>query len=261
MIGNNKHFTAKFFKDNLPEWKRQKDSFVLRHFTRPLSFFGASICARRGISANTVSYVSGIVALIACALFLPPNYICHIIGAILINFWIFMDCIDGNLARCVRKQPFGEFADGISSYLLVGFMCTCIAFAVYFEGGYFFTAGNPWIILLGALASSSDTMMRLIYHKYEHTRQDLIKKGVMPDIADQHTDIKNVSDWKTRVEHELGLDGILPLLILLCSALQILDIVVFYCFLYYGGSFVLSSLMFIKKAIKASNQYAERMPQ
>ena len=254
-------FTVKYFKDNLPEWKRQKDSFILKHFIRPLSFAGASVCAKCGIQANTVSYISCIVGLLACVLFLPISHASHIAGAIIINFWIFMDCIDGNLARCVKKQPFGPFADGISSYLLVGFMCTCIAFAVYFEGGYLFQAGNPWIILLGALASSSDTMMRLIYHKFEHSRQELIQMGVMPDIADQHTDIKNVGDWKTRIEHELGLDGILPLFILVCTIFQVLDIVVLYCFFYYGGSFVLSSLMFVNKAIKAANQYADKMPQ
>ena len=254
-------YTVDYFKENLPEWKRKKDSFILKHFMRPLSFVGASFCAKRGISANTVSYVSGIVAIIACALFLPPNYTCHIIGAILINLWIFMDCIDGNLARCVRKQPFGEFADAISSYLLVGFMCTCMAFAVYFNGGAFLDKGCPWIILIGALASSSDTMMRLFYHKYEQMRQELIKKGVMPDVVDAHTDINNVGNWKIRIEHELGVDGILPLSILICTIFNCLDIIVFFCFFYYGGAFLYSYLNFVKKAIKNAKIYGEKMPQ
>lgn len=252
-------YTVKYFKENLPEWKRKKDPFVLKHFTRPLSFVGASFCAKRGVSANTVSYVSGIVALVACAMFLPNDYICHVVGAVLINFWIFLDCIDGNLARCVRKQPFGIFADAISSYMLVGFMCTCIAFAVYFEGGCLFKAGNPWIILIGALASSSDTMMRLIYHKYEQAHQDLIRAGIMPDERDAHTDINNVGNWKVRIEHELGIDGFIPLFVLICAIFRVLDIAVVYFFFYYGGAFLYSYVTFIKKAISNTSRYQDAL--
>lgn len=260
MIQEKEKYSSRFFKENLPEWKRQKDSFVLKHLIRPLSFYGASFCANRGIAANTVSYVSGIVALAACALFLPNSYACHIIGAVLINFWIFMDCIDGNLARCVRKQPFGIFADAISSYMLVGFMCTCMGVAVYFEGGAIVEAGCPWVILAGALASSSDTMMRLIYHKYEQAHQELIKVGVMPDEVDAHTDIRNVGNWKVRIEHELGVDGFLPLFILGCTIFKAIDIVVIYCFCYYGGAFAYSYLTFVRKAIKNARIYADKMP-
>lgn len=261
MREDRKKYTTKYFKDNLPEWKRKKDPFILKHFTRPLSFIGASFCAKRGISANTVSYVSGIVALIACALFLPNSYMCHVLGAVLINLWIFMDCIDGNLARSVRKQPFGIFADAISSYMLVGFMCTCMAFAVYFEGGVLFKVGCPWIILMGALASSSDTMMRLIYHKYEQAHQELIKEKIMPDEVDAHTDIKNVGNWIIRIEHELGIDGFLPLFILICTIFRALDMVVIYCFCYYGGAFVYSYMTFVRRAIKNARIYEDKMPQ
>lgn len=261
MVEDRSKYTIRYFKENLPEWKRRKDPFLLKHVIRPLSFIGASFCAKRGISANTVSYVSGIVALIACALFLPKNYVCHVVGGILVNFWIFMDCVDGNLARCVRKQPFGIFADAISSYMLVGFMCTCIAIAVYFEGGIIFKSGCPWIVLIGAFASSSDTMMRLFYHKYEQAHQELIKAGVMPDEVDAHTDIKNVGNWKIRIEHELGIDGMLPLFILICSIFKALDIVVIYCFCYYGGAFVYSYLTFVRRAIKNACAYGDKMPQ
>ena len=248
-------YTIKYFKENLPEWKRKKDPFVLKHFIRPLSFVGASFCAKRGIQANTVSYVSGIVALMACALFIPQNYVCHVVGAFLFNFWIFMDCIDGNLARCVKKQPFGIFADAISSYMLVGFMGVCIAFAIFFEGGLIFKPGNPWIILMGALASSSDTMMRLMYHKYEQAHQDLIKLGVMPEETDAHTDIKNVGNWKIRIEHELGIDGFIPLLVLVCAIFQVLDIAIVYFFFYFGGAFFYTYFTHVRKAINNTKIY------
>ena len=252
-------YTIMYFKENFPEWKRKKDSFILKYFIRPLSFVGASYCAKWNIKANTVSYVSGIVALVACALFLPYNYVAHVVGAALFTVWILMDCIDGNLARSVKKQPFGPFSDAISSYMLVGFMGACIAFAAYSEGGYLFKAGNPWIILMGAFASSSDTMMRLIYHKYEQSHQELIKAGVMPEEVDAHTDINNVSNWKIRIEHELGVDGIIPLFVLICTIFRMLDIAVLYFFCYYGGAFLFSYTTYVKKAIKYANIYGDKI--
>lgn len=250
-----KNYTIKYFRNSLPEWKRKKDPFMLKIFFRPLSYVGASFCAKIGISANTVSYISGVVALLACGLFLINRYEIHITGALLMNVWLFMDCVDGNLARCVKKQPFGIFADAISSYMLVGFMGVCIAFAVYSEGGYIFEKGNPWVILIGALASSSDTMMRLIYHKYEQAHQDLIKAGIMPDEKDAHTDINNVGNWKVRIEHELGIDGFVTVFVLFCAIFRVLDIVVIYFFCYYGGAFVYSYTTFVKKAINNTRKY------
>lgn len=259
MKENRRNYSIKYFHDNLPEWKRQKDPFVLKHFIRPLSFVGASFCANNGIQANTVSYVSGLIALVACSLFLPKSYVAHVVGASLFTVWIFMDCIDGNLARSVKKQPFGDFADAISSYMLVGFMGVCIAFAVYFEGGLLFKPYNPWIILMGALASSSDTMMRLMYHKYEQSHQELIKAEIMPEEIDAHTDTKNVGDWKIRLEHELGVDGIIPILVLICAIFKVLDIAVLYFFCYYGGAFLCTYVMYVRRAMRNTKKYQEKM--
>ena len=120
---NNKKYTIRFFKETLPEWKRKKDSFVLKLFFRPLSFVTSSIAANLNITANTVSYFSILLAIVACILFLIPNFICNIFGAIFVNLWILSDCTDGNLARSVKKQPFGDFADSASSYILIAFLC------------------------------------------------------------------------------------------------------------------------------------------
>ena len=41
------------------------------------------------------------------------------------------------IARNVKKQPFGAFADAASSYILVGFLGACIGYSVYTDGGMF----------------------------------------------------------------------------------------------------------------------------
>lgn len=249
-------YSVKYFKDDFPDWKRKKDSTLTRILYRRLSFVFASFAANLGISANTISYASAVVALCACFMFLFRSTVFHIIGSVLMIVWVIMDCVDGNIARSVQKKPFGEFADSMSSYMLVGFMGTFMSIAAYFEGGLLFEKGNPWIIFIGTLASSSDTMMRLIYQKYKNTERKLADEGIIKleeDFRSQNSDPKSIM---TIIDREFGL-GIIPEIALVCSIFHKLDIVVIYCFLYYGGSFVLSTMIYVRKAVKKAKEYEE----
>lgn len=254
-------YSPKFFYQGLPSWKRKKDPVLSKIFYRPFSFVCASFCANMGISANTVSYASVLVALIGSALFLCQSYAMHVAGAVLFNVWLLMDCTDGNLARCVKKQPFGEFADSMSSYVLVGLMGAPMGIAAYYDGGVLVGAGCSWLILLGALASSSDSLMRLIYQKYKNIERKMADMGVVEVGYDQRNDNSQVGSFQVRVENELGIGGILPFAILMAAIFKALDVVIIYCFLYYGASFLLSVIMLSRKAIISAKENGGKMPQ
>lgn len=257
-----KKYSFASMKESMPEWKRKKDPVLTKVFYRPLSFWLASICANNGIKPNTISYISTIVGIISCVLFLIPyNFDAQLIGAILVNVWLVMDCIDGNLARGYMRQPFGEFADGTSSYILVGYMCTAWGLAAYFDGGLLIDSRCPWVIMMGAFASSSDALMRLVYQKYKNVETDMIARNIIDQESDKHTDHSQVGSFRSRVENELGLGGLLPCAILIATILHALDIIVIYCFLYYGMSALVGSLIYFRKAIKAAEKYQNRMPQ
>lgn len=245
-------YSPKYFSDNLPKWKKKKDPILSRIFYRPVSFLTASICANLKISANAVSYFSLLVGIASCALFFVNNYICNIVGAALVNVWLLLDCTDGNLARSVKKQPFGEFADSISSYVLVGLMGTAIGVCVFRQGGILFDSGCLWLLLLGVFASEGDTLMRLIYQKYKAVERDLSDNGIIEPELDKRTDHSQVGSLRVRIEAELGIGGILPLMVLLTTIFHCLDITVFYCIVYYGGSCIVMSMLYIYKAIKKS---------
>lgn len=237
----------------MPEWKKKKDPPLSRVFYRQVAFYWAAFAANKGISANTVSYFSMYVGIAACLLFLF-NKPMAIIGAILVNVWLILDCTDGNLARSVKSQPFGEFADGISSYVIVGFLCTTMGYYVFNNGGYLVAAGTPWIILVGAIASSADTMMRLIYQKYKSTERDMADKGIVEIEHDDRKDHSKVNSLRVRIESDFGIGGYLPLMVLLGVIFNALDLVVLYCFAYYGGSCILASASTIRKAKSAENK-------
>lgn len=247
-------YTPKFFYDTMPEWKRKKDPPLSRIFYRPAGYVLASVFANAGVSANTVSYISLIEGVLACALFLPNNYVCRIVGAALVNLWLILDCTDGCIARSVKSQPFGEFADGISSYIIVALMGGAMGIACYFDGGVIIDAGFPWIILIGAMASVSDTLMRLIYQKYKVTEIEMAEKGIVEIEHDQRKDHEQVGSLRVKIEQDFGIGGILPLMILLGTIFHALDIVLLYCLVYYGGSCFVVTLSYIRKARKAEKQ-------
>lgn len=250
-------YTPKYFWENIPDWKKKKDPMLSRVFYRPLSCATASLMANLGITANSVSYFSAIVAVAACGLFLFDSAVCRILGAVLVNIWLLLDCTDGNLARSYRKQLFGEFADGISSYILVALLCTCMGISVYHTGGVLVEAGSVWIVLVGALASTSDTLMRLIYQKFKAVAAFHEKEGKIPPQEDDRVDHSKVGSLRVRIESEFGIGGILPLAILLGTVFHFLDLIVIYCLFYYGGSCLAASLMHIRKAMKITSAYDE----
>jgi hypothetical protein len=64
-------YTPKYFSERLPAWKRKKDPILSRIFYRPASFVTAALFSSAGVGPNAVSYFSAVVAIAACALFLP----------------------------------------------------------------------------------------------------------------------------------------------------------------------------------------------
>lgn len=252
-------YTPKYFKDNLPDWKRKKDSIMGKILYRPVSFLTASLCAKLGISANTVSYFSILVAIATCVLFIIPNSICNIVGGVLFIFWIILDCTDGNLARCVKKQPFGEFADAVSSYILVALLCSSIGFCAYFRGGILINPNCIWIVLFGVLASTFDTLMRLVYQKYLSTERKLADEGIITIENDKRNDEKQVGSLIVFFEHNFGTDGILPILSLLAAIFNAMDLLAIYCFCYYFMAGILMILKYIYKAIKRTKEIESKI--
>lgn len=243
------YYNAKYFRNSLPLWKRKKDPILSKVFYRPVSFYFSSVATYFGISANAVSYFSAFIGILSCILFLFNNYVIKIIGAVLINIWLILDCTDGNIARSVKRQPFGEFADGISSYLLVGLMGITMGFSVYFSGGIWFKKGNPYIILLGSLASISDTMMRLFYQKYKDSEKDMQENGIIESCNDISVSSDKVGYLRVRIEAELGIGGILPISILIATIFESVDVIILYCLIYFGLSFIITSYMLISNTI------------
>jgi len=244
-------YTAKFFSDGFPKWKRMKDNILCRYTYRPLSFPISAFFANIGWTANMVSYFSALVVLVGCACYLVNA---PIIGAIMFNVWYILDCVDGNIARSVKKEHYGDFADSMSSYLCVGLMFMCLGFNAYQTGGVLFDAGNPWIMLMGAFAGSSDSLMRLIYQKFLNstTAQGLeVNRSEDPE---QHSGINRI---RMKVDDYMSIGGFLPLVLIFAGIFRFVDLVVVIWMFYYGLTFIASVCYLVMKTVKANKMEAQ----
>lgn len=247
-------YSPKFFKNTMPEWKRKKDSIVAQIFHRPISYVFSSIFAEMGLTPNQVSFISLIIAFATCACFFTGSKTGYLIGAILMNLWSIVDSADGNMARSIGAKPYGDFIDATSSYIIVGFIFPVLGLVVYQEGGLLVPAGTVWIIVVGAYASSCDTMARLFFQKMKSNTSEIQLK----EMAEGKLTIQDVLNVPTaspsvfmrlfaRIDSELSIGGWNLIAIVLCVILECLDLyIIFYAF-YFPAIFLASMIYFIKK--------------
>ena len=244
-------YPAKLFRDTMPEWKRKKDSIVARYFHRPISFYFSSMFSSMGLTPNHVSFISLIIAFLACGCFLVHSKKFYILGALLVNLWSITDSADGNMARTLGGKPYGEFIDATSSYALVGFMFPAISVAIYRDGGIFFESGNATILYIGAIVSACDTMSRLFFQKMKNTTMEMniekLKNGEKIEDLSEVMKESKIGKLQTIIDSELGIGGWCMLTILICVLTGSLDLYVLFYALYYGGFFIFSLIYMIKK--------------
>ena len=240
-------YTFNYIIDSLPVKKNSKSSWWVKLWVRKASFFFTYLFINMGWSSNAVSYLSIIVALAACTCFCIPSTPCVIAGVVLINFWLILDCVDGNIARCLKqKKLYGEFVDAMSGYYTVAFVYMALGVAAYNQSDTYFS-NNILIVIIGAVASICDILARLIFSNYCTVHR--------PDLKDNAEKAKNdekgsINYIRKRVSKELGVSGMfMPLTIVgLCLNCYAWIVIFYVCF--NGFALLSTTIMYAYKADK-----------
>lgn len=240
------NYNYDFFKKSMPDWKKKKDPFIAKIFHRPISFWFSALFVKLGLTPNQVSFISFIIAVITCLLFFSTDKTILIIAAILMNIWSITDSADGNMARALGGQPFGDFIDAISSYYMVGFMFVPMAYSVYMTGGIWCNAHNPLILIIGALASSCDTMTRLFFQKMKNNASEIKIKEMennthkidTNEIVDRSQSI--IGRLQIKIDSELSMGGWNLVAIFPCIIFNAMDLYIAFYFIYFGLTFCAS---------------------
>lgn len=245
-------YTYKQILDSLPVKKNSNSSWWVKLWVRKASFFFTFIFINLGFSPNMVSVVSIFVTLASCFCFMIPNNGCIAAAVILVNFWLVLDCVDGNIARCRKvKTVYGEFVDDIGGYFTVAFIYLAIGVCAYNYGGVLVDANNHWIIVMGAISSLCDILARLIHKDYGNFSKEIEEKSNKPklesyEVADKHS----LSYVRRRLGKEIGISGLFMPLTILCAILKAYDLMTIFYFLFNGFALASTAVIYIYKADK-----------
>ena len=92
-------YTFEDIKSSLTKKKNSRSSLWVQLWVRKASFPVTYLFINAGWTANMVSVLSWIVIFVAAVLLSIDNFGCMLTGVILTNFWLVLDCVDGNIAR------------------------------------------------------------------------------------------------------------------------------------------------------------------
>ena len=226
--------------------KRKDTSIWAMIFSRPLSFLVTYVMINSGFSANAVSVLSIFVALSACILIMLGHPV-STIGVFVFLFWDVMDCVDGNIARVKHTASAkGEFMDAVSGYTAPAFIYLSVGVAAFNEPGLLSGLG-AWIIVIGAVASLSDLLSRIIYQKFLVTQLKISGVNEKSNIeAERKSGIKHIIDMIMKNMTYSSL--FMPLLVIAKFTHSFDLLTVLYC-IYSALILIGTYIIFIKKAI------------
>ena len=225
--------------------KKSRSSYWARYFSRPLSFPVTYILINLGLSANTVSILSMIEAIVACGLIMAGGtYIYWGVG--LFVFWHVLDCVDGNIARVKHQSSYaGAFLDAASGYIAPAFIFLAVGTAAYYttETGF-----GHWLIIMGGVASASDVLARMIYQRYLVTEFRVGLVGKEGDIDQvRSSGLAHVADL---VMKNMSYSCLFMPLLIAAAFMDKFDWLIIVYFAYTVCVLVATFVMFINKAFQ-----------
>ena len=169
---------------------RQEDGIVDRYVNRKCSGILTPFFIKLGISPNAITIISMLIGLGGAACFAVGSYKLGIIGALLFQLSVIVDCCDGEVARLTfTESPFGQELDIIADNVVHMAIFAGIAWGGYLQG--------PWQhsllpLVLGTVAIVANGFSLLFVNRIRHLR-------VQPMVWQQIP-----SAQRTRLEFILG---------------------------------------------------------
>lgn len=154
MVESLKELSAKCQK---PRYK-EVGNWMVRHILRDAALPMTWLLLHTNITANQVTLFSIFAGVLAAISFAIPGTVFFLAGALLLQFWYYLDHVDGQIARyrgtaCLS----GRFFDFVTHHLIHAIIIFPLGLYVYAQtGGFIF-------IVFGFIGSLGTIMFNLIY--------------------------------------------------------------------------------------------------
>lgn len=255
-------YSFKQIVDSLPKKKNSRSSVWVRLLIRKLSFPFTYLFINAGWSANMVSLFSWIVIFVAAVLLCFDNFVCMLVGVILTNFWLVLDCVDGNIARCKKQKTFmGDFFDAIAGYGPFAFTTVGLGIAAYHTTRLVSAEQAYLLIIIGAVGAVANIYTRLIHQKY--LTCFFAAKSALNE-ADEIT-LKDTEDRKSfayireQIDKNFGVAGLFMPWLFVALFTNTFDIMVTVYALYYIVSFLGIIYLYCRKAVAFEKEAQEKL--
>ena len=257
-------YTLSDIKNSYPEAKAKIEPFWGKVFVRRTSFIFTVPFINLGWSANSVSLLSCIVAIVGSLLLCVNSIYAIWIGAIMLNLWSVLDCVDGNIARTKGESSLvGEFFDAMGGYCICAFSLVGVGMAAYHTTSIFPNDYAIYLILLGCVGSICDIFGRLIFQKYSNNVMRLERdKGNLANYKTEHESKESASKIKRLsmfIDYEFGTGGDELMFLLIAVAFKIIDIFLLLYSLYHIAGFIIIFTMYTRKMMRYDSNRKENI--
>lgn len=255
-------YSYKEIKASLTKKKNSRSSLWVQLWVRKASFPLTYLFINTGWTANMVSVLSWFVIFGAAVLLCFNNFWCMLAGVILTNFWLVLDCVDGNIARVKKVKTFmGDFYDAVAGYGPFSFTTIALGVAA-FNTSYLVTEQYRYLlILIGAIGAVSNIYMRLVHQKYLNcyfTGKKILNE--LEEITLQDTEDKRSFAYiREQIDKNFGVSGLFMPWLFVALFTNTFDIMLACYVLYYIVSFLAICVLYCKKATSFEKEAQEKL--
>ena len=255
-------YTFKDITGSLTKKKNSRSSLWVQLWVRKASFPVTYLFINTGWTANMVSVLSWFVIFGAAVLLCIHNFWCMLAGVILTNFWLVLDCVDGNIARVKKvKTLMGDFYDAVAGYGPFSFTTVALGVAAYHTSWIVPPEYRIWLILLGGIGALVNLYMRLVHQKYLNcyfAGQKILGETDEITLADTENK-KSFAYIREQIDKNIGVSGLFMPWLFVALFTNTFDIMLVCYAAYYILSFLAICVLYCKKATAYEAQAQEKM--
>ena len=175
-------------------WKRDYERYLplSRFVFRPVGFLLTWFAIRIGLTSEIVSWLSGLIGVVAFLCMASSREQLLPIGLVLLCFFNLLDCVDGSIARAMKTEnPYGRFLDSIMYWVDMGFWAL-IGIVAYRSPGLLYCFdplgyGPIFWLAVGGLVSYFLILLGFVESTFDQYIRDEWKRASTKN----NTDLKN----------------------------------------------------------------------
>lgn len=255
-------YTFKDITSSLTKKKNSRSSLWIQLWVRKASFPVTYLFINTGWTANMVSVLSWVVVFAGAVALCIPNFWCMLTGVILTNFWLVLDCVDGNIARVKKVKTFmGDYYDAVAGYGPFSFTTVALGMAAYHTSFLVPETYRYWFILLGGIGGVANLYMRLVHQKYLNcyfAGQKIL--GELDEITLVDTEDKRSFAYiREQIDKNFGVSGLFMPWLFVALFTNTFDIMLVCYTGYYVLAFLAICVLYSRRATKYEIQAQEKM--